>query len=308
VILRQLGERNLTPSAIAYLRGTGYLLEQAQGRRTDLEPTSAQNDQKSTADRLGKEYGVSGPTIRRNAEFARKINAFAARHGGDEVVELLLSPLQDLARKDLGALLELDESVQGEILERMRHGDSDVRSSLHHRIDTPSMGTSGPTHTPGRDCDGSDQENRGDGLDAGSDPCGGSRPTEGDATNVQEGPQTTHEEEREQEIEGAEGDVPRPAIFDDVPEIEGAAVALESAVDFLDMLLRGWREEPGHDVDHLLPELEKMRAECFANVHRIRNEMIPQQICSDCGATGDDCTTCHGRGWLSSADLAGTGS
>jgi DeoR/GlpR family transcriptional regulator of sugar metabolism len=39
-----------------------------------LKPDEPQNDTPKTADRLAKEYGVSAPTIRRDARFARAVD------------------------------------------------------------------------------------------------------------------------------------------------------------------------------------------------------------------------------------------
>jgi hypothetical protein len=72
MIHNQLGRRNLSPEQQSYLRGLRYNAERAQGRRSDL--TSAQNEQKSTAEKLAREFDVSPATIRRDGDFAKAID------------------------------------------------------------------------------------------------------------------------------------------------------------------------------------------------------------------------------------------
>ncbi len=72
IINNQLGRKNMSPEQISYLRGIRYNLEKKQGERTDL--TSDQNDQKSTAEKIAQETGVSAPTIRRDAQFAEAVD------------------------------------------------------------------------------------------------------------------------------------------------------------------------------------------------------------------------------------------
>jgi len=79
----QLSRRNLTPDQISLLRGRRYNRLKRQGERTDL--TSDQNDTKlQTAERLAKEHGVSGPTIKRDG----KVAAFLEQHPREAVAVL----------------------------------------------------------------------------------------------------------------------------------------------------------------------------------------------------------------------------
>lgn len=61
----QLGRRNLKPDQFTLLLGQRYKLEKRQGERTDL--TCGQNDHKSktTAEKIGKQHGVSASTVKR---------------------------------------------------------------------------------------------------------------------------------------------------------------------------------------------------------------------------------------------------
>ena len=76
MIINQLGRRNLTPQEASYYRGKLYESKKRQGARTDL--TSGQNVQKlSTAEEIGKQYGVDEKTIRRDAEFSKVVDKIA---------------------------------------------------------------------------------------------------------------------------------------------------------------------------------------------------------------------------------------
>lgn len=58
----------------SYLIGLRYRQEKKQGQRTDL--TSGQNDQKlATAERIGRQLGISEKAVRRNEKFADGVDA-----------------------------------------------------------------------------------------------------------------------------------------------------------------------------------------------------------------------------------------
>jgi len=80
IIKNQLGRRNLTSQEASYYRGKLYESKKRQGARTDL--TSGQNAQKlSTAEEIGKQYGVNESTIRRDAEFSKSVDKVAEKVG-----------------------------------------------------------------------------------------------------------------------------------------------------------------------------------------------------------------------------------
>ena len=81
----QLGRRNLTEAQKSYLRGKQYEAEKmslggdrgnqytvASGQNV-RQPERRREQRDGTAGRIGKEYGVNGRTIRRDAEFAKEI-------------------------------------------------------------------------------------------------------------------------------------------------------------------------------------------------------------------------------------------
>lgn len=84
----QLGRRNLTEAQKSYLRGKQYEAEKMAYGASDgfrgnqhTDVVAGQNVhlptrreiKDGTAGRIGKEYGVNGRTIRRDAEFAKEI-------------------------------------------------------------------------------------------------------------------------------------------------------------------------------------------------------------------------------------------
>lgn len=80
MIKNQLGRRNLTEQEASYYRGKLYESRKRQGERTDL--TSAQNVLKfNTAEEIGKEYGVSHMTVKRDAEFSKSVDKVANEIG-----------------------------------------------------------------------------------------------------------------------------------------------------------------------------------------------------------------------------------
>ena len=88
----QLGRRNLTPDQIAYFIGRKYEREKARhggNRGNQYMAPSDQNDQLPTAERIASEHGISAPTVRRAAEFARNVDAIADEIGAVARSEIL---------------------------------------------------------------------------------------------------------------------------------------------------------------------------------------------------------------------------
>jgi DNA N-6-adenine-methyltransferase Dam len=81
LISHQVGRRNLARHQLAYFRGSLYLRQKQQGRRSDL--TSAQFEQKSldTATVLGQQFSVSAATIRRDGNYAAAVDALTQAIG-----------------------------------------------------------------------------------------------------------------------------------------------------------------------------------------------------------------------------------
>lgn len=111
VVRNGLARRHMTKDQLDYYRGLQYELEKEQGKRSDL--TSGQNDTKSddTATRLASEHSVSAPTIKRNAAFARAVNAIEEA-AGPEAREAILSREVKLSRKEVEAFAALKPASQ----------------------------------------------------------------------------------------------------------------------------------------------------------------------------------------------------
>ncbi|UHG94116.1 hypothetical protein [Spirosoma oryzicola] len=101
----QLGRRNLTAEQTSYLRGLRYLQQKSMrgGNR------AAENAQGDVAATLGKEYGVSSRTIKRDADFAAGLEKLAPGLKQD-----VLSGKKKLAKASINAIAktEITESVQ----------------------------------------------------------------------------------------------------------------------------------------------------------------------------------------------------
>lgn len=117
ILQNQAGRRNLSALAVSCIRGQRYLQCKRQGRHTDL--TSHQSDEKSTAERLGKEFGVSGITIQRDAQAARALERVAA-NCGVEAVRLLLARDSAVTHHAVLRLAQLSRRQQRRFLEQMK--------------------------------------------------------------------------------------------------------------------------------------------------------------------------------------------
>ncbi|MBS1507014.1 MAG: hypothetical protein JSS79_10245 [Bacteroidetes bacterium] len=111
MIKNQLGRRNLTLEEQSHLRGLRYNAEKLQGKRSDL--TSGQNDQKlsteTTAEALGKEYGVSPKTIVRDGEFAKGIEVIAKKN--PELKKQVLKGETKISKSEIQKLAKNPEKI-----------------------------------------------------------------------------------------------------------------------------------------------------------------------------------------------------
>ncbi|HSO00556.1 MAG TPA: hypothetical protein VLS89_19825, partial [Candidatus Nanopelagicales bacterium] len=116
----QLGRRNLTPEAYAYLRGKLYNGMKRQGSRSDL--TSGQSAQKSTsAQQLAAQCKVDEKTIRGYGRFAAQLDALADAVGAD-IKDQVLTRGARISRADVPRLLRLDEQTRRRVVAEVRQG------------------------------------------------------------------------------------------------------------------------------------------------------------------------------------------
>lgn len=68
ILKNQLGRRNLNPDQMSIIRGRLYLLYKHQGKKTSNQP----DGKLGTAEKIGKDFGVSKATVERDARFVRE--------------------------------------------------------------------------------------------------------------------------------------------------------------------------------------------------------------------------------------------
>lgn len=93
MVANQLGQRNLTPLQISYLRGKRYEAEKREhggDRKSSAQNDPLKDDRPRTSEKLATEYGVSEATIRRDAEFSTAVDRVASK-GGEQAKVLALS-------------------------------------------------------------------------------------------------------------------------------------------------------------------------------------------------------------------------
>jgi hypothetical protein len=123
VIENQLGRRNLTPEAQAYLRGRIYNLEKRQGARTDLD-TSRQGGEK-LSERLAVVYKVGSRTIERDGRFAANLDHLAAVYGA-AIKNAVLARDAKMTRAEVAKAVRLDALTQARVVARAQQGEAAI--------------------------------------------------------------------------------------------------------------------------------------------------------------------------------------
>jgi len=127
IIKNQLGRRNLTEQEASYYRGKLYESRKRQGERTDL--TSAQNVLKfNTAEEIGKEYGVSHMTVKRDAEFSKAVDK-VAEEVGEEAKRAILSGKANIPKFKVEKLIEVKQEVP-DLIEPILDGSISIDDAL----------------------------------------------------------------------------------------------------------------------------------------------------------------------------------
>jgi hypothetical protein len=131
ILAHQTGQRTLTPNGLSYIRGLCYLLEkQSHGGDHRNKIASDQNDHlhgesadpMKTEQRLAREYGLSGVTMRRSAKFAEAVEQITANCGHD-AKELFFAPEGWLTCKDALSLARRGPGDQRQFLEDWQKGE-----------------------------------------------------------------------------------------------------------------------------------------------------------------------------------------
>lgn len=122
MIRNQLNRRNQTPEQISYFRGK--LNEQEKksvGRPAKLAQNEPISGKGSTAEKIGKEFGVSATTIKRDSEFAKAIDAIG-KQVGEDVKHQILSGELPVTKKDVVKLAQMPEETRKAITEKIATG------------------------------------------------------------------------------------------------------------------------------------------------------------------------------------------
>ena len=135
----QLGRRNLTEAQKSYLRGKQYEAEKmTQGTNNQYVQAKNENGQNvhfqsrreikdGTAGRIGKEYGVNGRTIRRDAEFAKGIDM--AEKTAPGIRDAILSGEVKVSKETVAQLPSMPKETRSATIQSIASGDPPKKKS-----------------------------------------------------------------------------------------------------------------------------------------------------------------------------------
>jgi hypothetical protein len=115
IVCNQLSRRNSTEEQKSYLRGKRYELEKkAQGEHEGNQYTKVEKDQidplPTTAEKLAKEFGVSAPTIKRDEQFAKGVDAIAK--AAPEVKQEILAGKSELTKEEVRSMATVTKQAE----------------------------------------------------------------------------------------------------------------------------------------------------------------------------------------------------
>lgn len=136
----QLGRRNLTEEQKSYLRGKQYEAEKMAIPNPDginqhmevsgqnvRQPKTRREQQDGTAGRIGKQYGVNGRTIRRDADFAKGVDT--AEKAVPGVRESILSGKSKVPKTVIAEIPTMEPEKQQEVIRAIQEGTPIKRPS-----------------------------------------------------------------------------------------------------------------------------------------------------------------------------------
>ena len=130
IIKNQLGRRNLTEQEASYYRGKLY--ESRKLRQGGDRKSKAQNVLLiNTAEEIGKEYGVSHMTVKRDAEFSKAVDK-VANEIGEKAKEAILSGQASITKKDVEKLIEIKQEVP-ELIDPILKGEIALSKAIHEK-------------------------------------------------------------------------------------------------------------------------------------------------------------------------------
>jgi len=109
IIKNQLGRRNLTEQEASYYRGKLY---EHVKQHPCIHPKSGGNffPRLKTSEIIGKEYGVTGRTVKNDALFSRSVDK-VAEEVGEEAKRAILSGKANIPKKDVEKLIEIKQKA-----------------------------------------------------------------------------------------------------------------------------------------------------------------------------------------------------
>jgi hypothetical protein len=88
----------------------------------------------------------------------------------------------------------------------------------------------------------------------------------------------------------------RPAIFENVPDLEETLASTRVAMTRMGELASTWDDDGGPDVDPILPRVRALAGQLRSVATELEDNIIPRTVCSSC--SGEGCRACRGMGWF----------
>lgn len=129
IITNQLGRRNLTEQEASYYRGKLYSArKQNHGGQTPKKGSVQNALSLRTAEQIGKEYGVSKDTVKRDEQFSQAVDK-VAEEVGEEAKRAILSGQANIPKKDVEKLIEIKQEAP-EYIEPILKGEISLSKAI----------------------------------------------------------------------------------------------------------------------------------------------------------------------------------
>lgn len=124
IIDNQIGRRNLTQQQASYYRGVKYeRLKKRPYRPEKGGQNDHLNEPEKTAETIADQHGVTEKTIRRDAAYARAVDAIAET-AGEEVKQQILTGELNVTKKDVLDLASKPAEKQAAVMEKIISGEA----------------------------------------------------------------------------------------------------------------------------------------------------------------------------------------
>jgi len=127
ILVNQLGRRNLTEQEASYYRGKLY---SARKQHQYIHPKSVGKNfpRFSTADELGKQYGVTGRTVKNDEQFSKAVDKVADEIGA-EARNAILSGQAKVPKESVEQLIEIKQKAP-EFIEPILSGEMPISKAM----------------------------------------------------------------------------------------------------------------------------------------------------------------------------------